>query len=91
MGSRGTGTSAALCVALGRAIRDERQRLQWSQETLAENAGLSRAYVTDLENGKRTPNLATLMRLATAFGMKTSKLMAAGEGCLSKSPRVPRA
>lgn len=74
--------STDLRIALGAAIRAERTKQGWSQEELAERAEMSRAYVTDLENGKRTPNLDTLVRMAAAFGMKTSKLMAAGEARL---------
>lgn len=69
---------------MGSVIKAERKRLGWSQETLAENAELSRAYVTELEGGNRTPNLDTLMRVAKALGMKTSKLVAAGEAALHK-------
>jgi XRE family transcriptional regulator, regulator of sulfur utilization len=75
-------STAVLCVAIGEAVRAERKRLGWSQEELADQAGLSRAYVTELESGGRTPNLDTLSRLAHAFGMKTSKLLAAGEARL---------
>ena len=77
-------STGALGVALGKAIRAERLRNGWSQEDLADAAKINRSYVTDLENGKRTPNLATLMQVAGAFGMKTSKLIAAGEACLAR-------
>lgn len=79
-------STAVLCIALGEAIRAERKRLGWSQEELAEQAGLNRAYVTDLENGRRTPNLDTLVRVAKGLGMKTSKLLSAGEARLSERP-----
>lgn len=78
-------TSAAFCRAMGAAIRTERLRLGWSQEQLADIAELSRAYVTELEGGRRTPNLGTLLRVATAFNMKVSKLVAAAEGQLPRS------
>lgn len=72
-------STAVLCVALGEVIRAERKRVGWSQEELADQTGLNRAYVSDLENGRRTPNLDTLARLANAFGMKLSKLLVAAE------------
>lgn len=77
---------AAYRRALGVAVRAERQRLGWSQETLAEKAELARAYVTELEGGRRTPNLATILGLASAFGMKPSKLMAMAEAPAGSRP-----
>lgn len=71
--------SVPLQVALGAVVRAERHRLGWSQEKLAEAAALNRAYVTELECGRRTPNLATLVRLAAALGMALSGLLAAAE------------
>ena len=71
-------------MALGEAIREERRRLGWSQEELSEHAHLNRSYVTDLENGRRTPNLDTLLRVSKALDMKPSRLVAAGEGRLVK-------
>lgn len=78
-------TSGAFRVALGAAISTERKRLGWSQEVLAEHADLGRSYVTELEGGNRTPNLDTLLRVAEALGMKTSKLIALGEAQLAKA------
>jgi transcriptional regulator with XRE-family HTH domain len=77
-------STASFCTALGDAIRAERTRLGWSQEDLAERAHLNRSYTTDLENGRRTPNLDTLLRVAKALGMKPSKLLAAGEARLAR-------
>lgn len=77
-------SNAAFCRAVGAVIRAERLRLGWSQEKLGDVADLSRAYVTELEGGRRTPNLGTLLRLATAFNMKVSKLVAAAEGQLQR-------
>lgn len=72
-------TSASLVRALGQTIRAERKKLGLSQEALAERAGLNRSYVTDLECGRRTPNLDTLLRVATAFRMKPSRLLSVSE------------
>lgn len=77
-------TVDALRAALGEAVRAERLSKDWSQEELAERASLNRSYVTDLENGNRTPNLGTLVSLAEALGMKASGLLAAGEARLAR-------
>ena len=73
-------------AVLGTVVRAERLRRKWSQEDLAGEAGLNRSYLTDLENGRRTPNLGTLMQLAQALGMETSELISAAE----KRPQARR-
>lgn len=77
-------STGAFNEALGKVIRAERTKHGWSQEDLAEACDLHRSYVTELENGHRTPNLGTLLQIATGLGMKTSKLIAAGELRLAK-------
>jgi transcriptional regulator with XRE-family HTH domain len=77
-------STAAFCAALGKTIRSERKRHGWSQEELAERAELNRAYVTELESGRRTPNLDTLLRVSRALGLRLSRLAAASESQLGK-------
>lgn len=76
-------TLIQLQTSLGAAIRAERKRLGWSQEELAGEAGLNRSYVTDLENGRRTPNLGTLVQVADALGMRVGELLTAAEARLT--------
>lgn len=56
-----------------RALREERG---WSQEEFADRAGLHRTYVSAVERGVRNPTLSVLERLAKAFGIKLSELLA---------------
>ena len=76
-------TLSQLQTSLGAVIRAERKRLGWSQEELAGEAGLNRSYLTDLENGRRTPNLGTLVQVADALGMRTGELLGAAEARLT--------
>lgn len=66
-------------VALGRAIRDFRARLQISQEELANRAGLDRTYVGGIERGERNPAFANIGRLAAALDVRPSELLARAE------------
>lgn len=63
-----------VATALGRRIRQLRQTRGWSQERLAEHAGLDRSYVAGIEVGARNPSLKALDQLATALSVKLSEL-----------------
>ncbi len=47
---------------------------EWSQERLAEHAGLDRSYVAGIEVGARNPSLKALDQLATALSVRLSEL-----------------
>lgn len=53
---------------------------------LAERAGLSLSYVSDLEHGRSRPSLATLERLAAALGVSRAELL--GEDPAEPGPAV---
>jgi transcriptional regulator with XRE-family HTH domain len=53
-------------------LREERG---WSQEELADQAGLHRTYVSGIERKVRNPTIAILERLAKALGVKASTLI----------------
>lgn len=53
----------------GRAIRQRRHELGWSQEYLAAQAGLHRTYVADVERGERNISLENIVKLADAMGL----------------------
>jgi len=52
---------------LSRHLRQIRLDKRWSQEELAERAGVDRTYISDLERGLRNPSLKTLARIADAL------------------------
>jgi transcriptional regulator with XRE-family HTH domain len=53
----------------GVALRRARTRAKLSQEALAEESGLHRTYVSQLERGLKSPSLDTMYRLASALGI----------------------
>ena len=71
--------SAKLPELFGLAVRQQRERLGWSQERLAESADLNRSYVGELERGQAVPSLITLDMLARALGQSPSNLLAQTE------------
>jgi transcriptional regulator with XRE-family HTH domain len=60
-------------------VRHLREDRGWSQEHLAERSDLNRSYVGDLERGQSIPSLTTIGKLAEAFGISPSFLVAQSE------------
>jgi transcriptional regulator with XRE-family HTH domain len=54
---------------VGLAVRKLRRQRGLSQHALANIAGLSRTYVTEVEAGQRNLTLQTISRLADALGV----------------------
>jgi y4mF family transcriptional regulator len=62
---------------LGAEIRRRRKELGYTQAFLAEYAGISASFLSDLENGKETVQINKLMRVVSLLGMD---LMIAARG-----------
>lgn len=60
---------------IGEIIRQERIRKNLKQYELAEKAGISNTYLSDMENGRTTPSIKTLKKLAKVLGIECSKLL----------------
>jgi transcriptional regulator with XRE-family HTH domain len=50
-------------------IRDLRNAKGWSEERLAEEAGMHRTYLGGIEVARRNPSLRNLIRIARALGV----------------------
>ncbi|MDU6924131.1 helix-turn-helix domain-containing protein [Franconibacter helveticus] len=68
-----------LSQRLGERIRTERESRGWSQNELAERAGVSRAMIHKIERGDSSPTATLLGRLSGAFGLSMSTLIARAE------------
>ena len=55
-------------------IRILRTKKRFSQEAVAELAGISQNQVSELENEHSNPNLETLLKIATALDVKVAEL-----------------
>jgi len=60
---------------LAKNVRLERVLRGWSQETLAELAGLNRTFVGAIERCEHNSTLATVEKLAKAFGLSVAELL----------------
>lgn len=60
---------------VGERIRDLRKQHGWSQEELADAAGLDRSYVGGIERGERNITLSTLAELCFALDCKAETIL----------------
>ena len=63
-------------VQLGKAVRERRHALGFSQEALAERAGLHWTYIGGIERGERNVSLINIVRVARALEVTPAKLLA---------------
>ena len=61
--------------ALGKRIREERLKLNLTQERLAEDVNLSTAYIGQIERGERSVTLETLVLLVNRLGVTIDYLL----------------
>ena len=61
--------------AFGMTLRQRRLSINLSQEQLGLKSGLSRAFISDLEMGKKDPSLFTVFKLAHVLSLKPSALI----------------
>ena len=63
-------------VLLGEALRKARNAAGISQEELGFEAEVDRTYVSQLENGHKSPTVDVLFRICPILGMSASELIA---------------
>jgi XRE family transcriptional regulator, regulator of sulfur utilization len=73
----------------GRTVRRLREASAWSQEQLAEYAGLNRSYVSEIERGTVIASIVTLGKLARAFGVPAASLLEPHVSIPSGDPAAP--
>lgn len=61
--------------ALGRRIREERQKLHLTQEQLAEKINVSTTYIGFIERGERSITLGKLTLLSNVLGVSVDYLL----------------
>lgn len=62
-------------LALGKRIREERLKLNLTQEKLAEDVDLSTAYIGQIERGERSLTLENLVAVAIRLGVTVDYLL----------------
>lgn len=53
----------------GKAIKEKRKKLGYTQKYICEVSGISASYISDLENGKATIELGKAIHLANLLGI----------------------
>ena len=61
--------SKELEAAIAARIRSKRLKLGWTLERLAKVTGLSKGYLSQIENNDKTPPIGTLTKIAYGLGM----------------------
>ena len=59
-------------MELGAKLKDMRQRINLTQEELADRCELTKGYISQLENDLTSPSIATLCDLLNALGSNRS-------------------
>jgi transcriptional regulator with XRE-family HTH domain len=59
----------------GRRLREVRMKRGMTQQSLAEVAGMSEPYISNMEHGLKVPSLTTILRLAVALDCKVMDLV----------------
>jgi transcriptional regulator with XRE-family HTH domain len=59
----------------GKRLRQLRRDAGWTQEQLAEAAGITTTYTSDLERGTKVPSLTVVLRISRAFKMSVAELL----------------
>ena len=72
-------SSPAFAEALGRTIKVVRTDRGIDRRDLAEAAGISYSYLTEIENGNKPPSSSVLEPIARALGLRMSELIQAAE------------
>lgn len=65
--------------AVGDRIKRRRTDLGWTQDVLAEKAGISKSFLSDLENGKRSIGADKLLDVGRTLGLSLDYLMTGEE------------
>lgn len=64
-----------ICQRLGQNLRRLREAKGWSQEAFADEAGIHRTYVSDIERGARNPTIKVLEKLAKPLNVRPGSLL----------------
>jgi len=66
---------AEISKEVGKRVRLYRQKRGWTQEQLAFEADLHRAYVGQIERGEKAIGIENLQKIAKTLNVKMSKLL----------------
>jgi len=59
---------------IGHRLRMQRMYRGWTQNQLAQTCGLNRAYISQVESGKRNISIENIQKIAMALDVQLSEL-----------------
>ncbi|MGA9055861.1 MAG: helix-turn-helix transcriptional regulator [Terriglobia bacterium] len=62
-------------IRVGRRLQKLRKQRGWTQVQMAEQFGLDRSYLADVEHGKRNISIVNLEVIARGFGLTLSRFL----------------
>ncbi len=65
----------AISKKLGENIKKIRIKKKLSQGAISRLLGVDKGYISNIENGKKNPTLATVEKLAAALGVSADELL----------------
>ena len=77
-----------MAVTVGDRIKSRREELKWTQDDLSKKAGISKSFLSDLENGKRNVGADKLLDIARALSLSLDYLMT-GKNARKKAAKEP--
>lgn len=69
-----------VAAAIARNTRDLRAERQWTLDQLAARSSISKGMLVQIEQARTNPSIATLCRLADAFGITLAQLVELSDG-----------
>ena len=76
--------------AVSAVIKEIREMRKISQEKLANNSGLYRTYISNLERGLKSPKVVTLHKISCALNVDLAQIIALAEAKLPRNRRIVR-
>lgn len=64
-----------ISAKLGQNLKKIRTQKKMSQGDIARTLGVDRGYISNIENGKKNPTLATIDKLAKTLGVPADELL----------------
>jgi transcriptional regulator with XRE-family HTH domain len=74
---------------LGAAVRERRKAQGWTQERLAEEAGVSALQVGSSSAGDSVPKLTHILRVAQALRVRPGELLGSHQGAAMTTKKKP--
>ncbi len=73
---------------LGAVINERRKRLKMTQDELASESGVNRAFISNIEKGQRNPSIGAVASIAKGLRTRVSKMLSKCEECMLDEEKI---